>query len=450
MVNPAEVIGADVVPSWFELIADGPHEVTLNILVEDGHDALTETHDLVVSVEDGVDSALAILDGRLLEVETSLSVWAKRICCAVKVDGVLIQVRVWALDALAIARWTSVGVVETAEPGGANVGSEGPLSNPDVVLDVVGLADVGTVFIAIFANVTMGSTPGEILMSVHDDVLHIIVLEQIVPHVGIEMESVVEDELDTGLLLLDHCSHVSIEFLEDIQVGAPPWLVDWLDGIESGMVTPLGQEALNGIFSEIDVLLVDAEQTAAIIRVDGSEPLAPSVRPVIEVVLVGPGRIVAETRVVKAVLGANDGVHVQKHLNVVLLCGVEEPLDLVGGTVSAANVGAVGLEGPVTDWDSDDLNISSGHLDESVLSDPLFPMLTEHGVSLLGSKSIAEGVLIHTDTLGMSLAEESVEERWGDPWLEDLPATNVGADEGFLAILGEGSGGEGRDSEGLH
>ena len=62
MVNPAEVIGADVVPSWFELIADGPHEVTLNILVEDGHDALTETHDLVVSVEDGVDSALAILD----------------------------------------------------------------------------------------------------------------------------------------------------------------------------------------------------------------------------------------------------------------------------------------------------------------------------------------------------------------------------------------------------
>ena len=207
----------------------------------------------------------------------------------------LIQVRVWALDALAIARWTSVGVVETAEPGSTDVGSEGPLSDPDGILDVVGLADVGTVFIAIVANVTMRSTPGEILMSVHDDVLHIIVLEQIVPHVGIEMESVVEDELDTGLLLLDHRSHVSIEILEDIQVRAPPWLVDWLDGVESGMVAPLGQEALNGIFSEIDVLLVDAEQAAAIIWVDGSEPLAPSVRPVIEVVLVGPGRIVAET-----------------------------------------------------------------------------------------------------------------------------------------------------------
>jgi len=52
----------------------------------------------------------------------------------------------------------------------------------------------------------------------------------------------------------------------------------------------------------------------------------------------------------------------------------------------------------------------------------------------------------------VSLSEESVKERWGDPWLKYLPATNVGSNHGFLVggLLGEGGSGEGRDSEGLH
>jgi hypothetical protein len=30
----------------------------------------------------------------------------------------------------------------------------------------------------------------------------------------------------------------------------------------------------------------------------------------------------------------------------------------------------------------------------------------------------------------MGFAKESVEERWGDPWLEDLPSTDVGTGHG--------------------
>ena len=45
-----------------------------------------------------------------------------------------------------------------------------------------------------------------------------------------------------------------------------------------------------------------------------------------------------------------DGMHVEQDLDVILLGGVEEPGDLVLGALSAANVWAVWLEGPVSDW----------------------------------------------------------------------------------------------------
>ena len=52
----------------------------------------------------------------------------------------------------------------------------------------------------------------------------------------------------------------------------------------------------------------------------------------------------------------------------------------------------------------------------------------------------------------MGLVQESVKERWGDPWLEDLPATDVRPDHGILVcgLFGESSGSEGHDSEIFH
>ena len=143
---------------------------------------------------------------------------------------------------------------------------------------------------------------------------------------------------------------------------------------------------------------------------------------------------------------------IEQDLDVIFVGGVEEPGDLILGAIGAANVGAVRLEGPVTNGKSDDLDVPSGHLDEGVLGDPLVPVLTEHLIASLGSESLAEGVLVHADLLWTWLVEESVEERWGNPWLEDHPATNVGADHGFLvsSLLGEGGGSKGCEGKGLH
>jgi len=376
LVDPAGIVGADVFPSWFELVAHGPHEVTLDVAVEDVHDALAEAHDLVAGVEFGVHGAGAVLDSGLVEGKTSLSIWAQSVSSTVEIGAVLLEVSVWALNTLAgLAGW-GVGIVKASEPEGANVGGERPLTNPDVVLEVLGVADVGTVFVTVLTDVTVDSTPGEVLMSVHDNVLVVIVSEEIVPGVWVEVEGVMEDELDAGLLLLNHCSHVSVELLEQVKVRAPPWLVDWLNGVDSLVVAPSVEETLDGILGPVDVVLVDSEKAAAVIWVDLTHPFAPGVFPVREVVLILPLSSVADTRVVKSVLGSFDGMDIEQDLDVVLLGGIEEPLNLVLGALSAADVGTVGLEGPVTDWDSDDLNISGSHLHKSVLSDPKIPVLT--------------------------------------------------------------------------
>lgn len=71
MVDPAGVIGGDVFPSGLDLVAHGPHEVALNVVVEDIHDTVSEAVDLVIGVEGGVNWALAILDHGLLVAETT-------------------------------------------------------------------------------------------------------------------------------------------------------------------------------------------------------------------------------------------------------------------------------------------------------------------------------------------------------------------------------------------
>ena len=51
LVDPAVVVGGLVAPFGFELVAHSPHEMTLNVGIEDVHDALTECHDVVIGVE---------------------------------------------------------------------------------------------------------------------------------------------------------------------------------------------------------------------------------------------------------------------------------------------------------------------------------------------------------------------------------------------------------------
>ena len=122
---------------------------------------------------------------------------------------------------------------------------------------------------------------------------------------------------------------------------------------------------------------------------------------------------------------------IKENLDSVVLGGVEQPLDMVLGSISATNVWSVLPESPVTDWETDNLDFSVGKVLDEVLSDPALPMSLEDSVSLLWSKSLTESVLVHTNTLRLSLAKESVEETWGNPRLKDLPSTEVGSNHGF-------------------
>ena len=136
-------------------------------------------------------------------------------------------------------------------------------------------------------------------------------------------------------------------------------------------------------------------------------------------------------------------MHIEEDLDVVFFGHVQEPCDLVISTFSASNVRSIWLQSPVSHGNSDDLNLTIGHVFEGLLVNPSVPMFSEDLVALIGAKGLTESVLVHTNTFGVSLAKEAVEERWGDPRLEHLPATDVGANHGAFASLFLGEGREG-------
>ena len=132
-------------------------------------------------------------------------------------------------------------------------------------------------------------------------------------------------------------------------------------------------------------------------------------------------------------------MNINEHLHVVLLSGVKQPLNFVLGTVSASNVWAVRLQGPVADGEADDLHLTSSHLLELLLCNPGVPVIAQHSVSLLRSKRLTEGVLVYADSLRLGLQEEAIEERRSDPGLKDLPATDVGTDHGSANCCSRGA-----------
>jgi len=94
-------------------------------------------------------------------------------------------------------------------------------------------------------------------MGVHNNILHIIIFEEIVPDISIEVEGVVEDEEEVWVRMSHHGSHSFVEFLESWEVRAPPWLVDWLKSIEGWMITPLLEESPDGINGPVHVVVVN-------------------------------------------------------------------------------------------------------------------------------------------------------------------------------------------------
>ena len=443
VLDPASIVGCLVLPSLFELVSHGPQEVSINVVVEDPHHALSEGHHIIIAEEGGVLGALSVLDGG----QSVGSVWSEHSSGSVEVSSSgLIKVSVWAVNPLAVEGVWGVVVIESSQPGGADISGKGPLSNPDGVLEVGHVGHKASISIAVASNVLVGSPPGEILMGVHDHILNIIVLEEIVPGVWIGSEGVVEDELQSWLLLSHHVSDISVEGLEVVNIGAPPWLVDWLNGVECWVVTPSVEESLDGVNSPVVVVLVALNEGASIIWVDSSLPSSPGVFPMTEVIFGDPLGDGGLSGVIESVLRIFHGVDVEENLDIVLLGHIHEPVDLLGGSSGAANIWSILLEGPVTDWETGDLDLSLSHTGNDILGDPSVPMSSENSVTLLGSESLAEGVLGHTN-LSFSLSKESVEEGWGDPWLEDLPSSNVGSNSGSL---GRDKSGECDSGESFH
>ena len=428
--------------------------MSIDHAVEDVKGALTKAHNIVVIVEIGVDGAGTVLDGGVVALKTGRTVGAEVGVCAVEIDSLGGHVRGRALNTLASTASISVGIVEASEPKGTDVGGEGPFTNPDGILDVLSHVHNRTVVIAVEADVSTALPPGEVLMSVHDNVFHIIIFEKIVPGVSIEAERIMEDEEEVRVLLSHHRADSAIEILECtclIEGSGVPGLIDWLNSVKSLVATPSIKETLDGIDSPVDIIGVDLT-VAPDGGIEFTHPLTVGLFPMREVVLVFPDSSVGEARVVISVLGALHGVHVEQDLDVVLLSHVKSPGNLVLGALSAANVGTIGLEGPVTDRETDDLNFTRGHVLEGLLSDPSIPMLTQNCVSLIGTEGLAEGVLIHANTLILGLAEEAVEKSRGDPRLKDLPTTKVGANHSVSGtdLLGSGKSCESSKSERLH
>ena len=274
----------------------------------------------------------------------------------------------------------------------------------------------------------MLATPCEVLMSVHDNVLNVVISKEVVPDASIEVECVVEHELQARLLLLHHRSNIAIEILEDVKVGGSPGLVHGLNSVESWMITPSVKETLNGVLGPLDVVVVDGD-ILVVLKVPLAHPFADSL--VAKVVHIDPFGPICETRIVKAILRSLDGMNVEEDLDVILLGHVKEPLDFVLGTLSAANEGAIGLQGPIANGNPNDLNLAVSHHLERIFGDPGIPVITKDSVSLIGTKGLAESVLVHPNSLSVGLVEESVEERRGDPRLQHLPSSDVSANHGI-------------------
>ena len=101
----------------------------------------------------------------------------------------------------------------------ANICCEGPLTNPDIILHILGHRHDLFHLVTVFANIVSLSLESEVvLMRVHYNILVVIIVEEFVPQIGIEMEGVVEHKLQSRVLVLDHFARILVELEECVHV----------------------------------------------------------------------------------------------------------------------------------------------------------------------------------------------------------------------------------------
>ena len=99
-------------------------------------------------------------------------------------------------------------------------------------------------------------------MVIHGHKLDIVISEKIIPLVVIVSERIVEYEIGLWGISLNLLSDLSIEVLEDVKVRVPPWLIDWLEGLEGAVSTPSLEKAFRDIETPLEVTVVDVVHLA--------------------------------------------------------------------------------------------------------------------------------------------------------------------------------------------
>lgn len=236
----------------------------------------------------------------------------------------------------------------------AEVGAEGPLTNPDVVLDLVSLSRVLFILIAELLHSGIALVPGLVVVMVKYDVLGII--KQIVPVLRDQRQvdsMIMEDKLSSrSSNNLNQSANCLVEVFEIVEVGEFPWLVDGLECAKSVMLSPFLEDSDADPYGSFDVIGIHF-----VILFGGQVPVAEPVGcsswPVLKMRLIDPVHLSRFTAVVKSILAMLPGVHFHPDLDSMLFACIKHPGDFVFGAIHAADEWSVWLEGPVTDWQSD-------------------------------------------------------------------------------------------------
>jgi hypothetical protein len=87
-------------------------------------------------------------------------------------------------------------------------------------------------------------------------------------------------------------------------------------------------------------------------------------------------------------------------------------------------------DGPVSDWDSDVVQASSGNLLEIVFDNPCVPVIVESVESFSLSEVLSIGIFVHN-----SITARVDEERWSNPWFENEPSSKVDSANLLIVVV---------------
>lgn len=127
----------------------------------------------------------------------------------------------------------------------AKISTERPLTDPDIVLDIVSLLHVSRILIAEnFGGIVRFIVPSLVVMMIENNILSI--FEQIIPYFRLERQVdgvVVEHELSSILCQdLDQSADSFVEVFEHWQVRIFPGFIDGLKRAKSVVVAPFLEE----------------------------------------------------------------------------------------------------------------------------------------------------------------------------------------------------------------